>query len=230
MKFYIYVSDTKVDMLYSQIPRGLKTKIAAEIKIGFEFFSVVFKGKESKETSYSKLDQIVAYIKKNFDVGTVDNPKSYFEGILPMHWGPYKCKIDSHHGSDPGIVYFGGSTDSTTLGLCGSQKHLIRNPKHPVRNGGDSSSHSGSFAYYLLSVLAEEFQLPLYCDYEERSSIEERKLNSLALDAVCLATSRMGGPKQQLEFLAKTLLFGPSHLFPCSSVLLGTPIYVALAD
>lgn len=216
MKYYIYVSDTKVNMLYEQIPRDIKTKIAAEIKIDLKLLSVTLKGNESEKTRYSRLDLVVDYIKKNFTIGTVDNPESYFEGTLPMCWGPYGGGIGPYRRSEPEVVYFGGSTSSTTLGLGGSLKHV-------TGSKGDSKSQSGSWTYFLLSVLSKEFEL-------QKFSIEYKRPESLALDAVCFATKNMKGPIQNLEFLAKKLHHGPSLRFNCPNVLLGTPIYVALAD
>jgi hypothetical protein len=216
MKYYIYVSDMKINMLYEQIPRDIRTRIAAEIKLDLKILSLTLKDKKSEKTRYSKLDLIVDYIKKNFAVGTVDSPQSYFEGNLPMRWGPYGGGIGPYRRSEPEVVYFGGSTSSTTLGLGGSLKHVIGSK-------GDSKSQSGSWTYFLLSVLSKEFEL-------QRFSIEYERPESPALDAVCFATKNMKGPKQNFEFLAKKLLCGTSMRFKCPSVLLGTPIYVALAD
>ena len=39
MRYYVYVSDSKVDMLYSQMPRGIRDRIAAELKIDLKVIS-----------------------------------------------------------------------------------------------------------------------------------------------------------------------------------------------
>ncbi len=36
---------------------------------------------------------VVNYIENNMDVGTIDQPKTYFKGSLPMSWGPL-CGMD----------------------------------------------------------------------------------------------------------------------------------------
>jgi hypothetical protein len=44
------------------------------------------------------------------------------------------------------------------------------------------------------------------------------------------ANEAMPGPDQNLEFVAKRLLHGPSPTSPGVDVLLGSPLYVALVD
>lgn len=38
MKYYIYISDTKVDMLYPQIPKPLLKRIASDLSIDLKLF------------------------------------------------------------------------------------------------------------------------------------------------------------------------------------------------
>ena len=58
MRYYVYVSDSKVDMLYSQMPSGLRDRIAAELKIDLKVVSVSVSGRRSEETRYSKLQLV----------------------------------------------------------------------------------------------------------------------------------------------------------------------------
>src|SRR6266852_4520283 len=92
LKSYKYISDTKVDMLYEQIPGGLLEKIAVELNINLKL-TVVEAGAAVKrnlpvETRYSRLQVVVKYLEKHqsSDIGTIDAPKAYFKGVLPMHW------------------------------------------------------------------------------------------------------------------------------------------------
>jgi hypothetical protein len=43
VKYYLYISDSKVDMLLSQIPHETKKTIAAEFKIDLKLFSALKK-------------------------------------------------------------------------------------------------------------------------------------------------------------------------------------------
>ena len=80
MKHYIYISSTKVEMLFSQIPQNIKSRIATEIKIDLKIFSTTFKDKDANPDTnlYSKLDMVLQHIEADANVGTVACPKSYF--------------------------------------------------------------------------------------------------------------------------------------------------------
>ena len=228
MKYYIYVSEAKVDMMFSQIPRRTRDRIATELKFDLKLFSTTFKESETKDTLYSKLKLVVDYLQKNFDIGTIDSPKEYFMGNLPMRWGPFPTYEEK-----PSVVYFVGHTNSTILGLGGSLKHVIGYQ-------GDlsfSPISASNFTPYLLSVLEGELDLTetekesedwrmaqaiSYPPYEDR--------NEMALSVVADSLKELRGPEQQLEFLARKLIVDERVVLGTPIVVLGTPIYVALAD
>ena len=68
MKHYVYISDSKVDMYYSQIPKKIRDKIAVELGINLGMFSLNVKGKGNEktplETRIEKLRLVVNYIEK----------------------------------------------------------------------------------------------------------------------------------------------------------------------
>jgi hypothetical protein len=88
MKYYLYVSDTKVDMLFDQLSPRLRDKVATELKIDLKFLSTTFAEEPMEKNRYRKLEIVSKYIQKNELVGTIDSPDVYFKGELPMHWGP----------------------------------------------------------------------------------------------------------------------------------------------
>ncbi|MCI0689871.1 MAG: hypothetical protein L0Y54_21920 [Sporichthyaceae bacterium] len=55
MKYYLYVSDRKVDMLFDQIPRRLRRRLAAEAKVDLKVASVTLTSAHDDHTRYSKL-------------------------------------------------------------------------------------------------------------------------------------------------------------------------------
>src|SRR5258708_39832202 len=119
MKYYVYISDTKVDMLYPQIPKSLLKKIASNLSIDLKLLgaevNIGAKGSPSDETRYAKVKIVSEYIEKHLDVGTVDAPSTYVKGRLSMRQGTFKDQA----------AYFGGETTQTVLALCGSIKHII---------------------------------------------------------------------------------------------------------
>ncbi len=65
MKYYIYISDTKVDMLYPQIPQPLLKRIASNLSIDLKLFgaevNIGAKSGSSEETRISKVRIVSEY-------------------------------------------------------------------------------------------------------------------------------------------------------------------------
>src|SRR6266702_901597 len=210
MKYYIYISDTKVDMLYPQIPQPLLKRIASNLSIDLKLFgaevNIGAKSGSSEETRISKVRIVSEYIEKHKDVGSIDAPSTYCKGTLPMRWGPIGGQT----------IYFSGSSTRTSIGLGGSLKHVIgAHAESPERRL--SSSDMGS----ILETLEEA--LEHYESHKEiNTSLSEYER---VFDAILTVRAYTTGLKQQVEFLAKTLLQGQSSY---KYVVLGTPIYVAI--
>lgn len=212
MRYYVYISESKVEMLYSQIPQNLLENIAGKLTIDLKLIKTEFAETPKEKTLHSKIEIIENYLQYNNLIGDISNPINYIKGIEEMRWGPYT----------PGLVYF-GSKQNTVIGLAGSEKHVIGST-------GDSSAHSHSATPYLVAALNEQI-------LSVRGSVNDNDecAESFALSAVELATTQMNGLKQRMEFLAKTLLVYPSDSFEYSwegksglPVILGSPIYVAI--
>jgi hypothetical protein len=209
VKYYIYVSDTKVDMLYAQIPQKIKSQIATELKIDLKLLSATFKDKSSQETRYSKLKLVVDYIEKNFEVGTVDKPKSYFRGKLDMGVGLFRS-----------AACFGGKTKYSILCLGGSNKHVIFGHLEKDTTGMISPS-SG-----LTSILDMVLDISNSNETIDPIDIDDRISESIASATDIVISS---SAQQKLEFLAKRFAEGYSKKKK-KMVVTGSPIYVALAE
>ncbi|GAB7051275.1 DUF7019 family protein [Catenuloplanes indicus] len=199
LRYYLYISDSKVDILLPQIdPAFGRTR---ETEIGFNLRVAAGKRKvEATSDRIARLDRVVRYLDDFADVGTVDEPGQYFRGRMRMRWGPVGGEL----------VWFAGATSRTVVGLGGSRAH--------VAGEGEPSGSSTlpGMVEGLRSVLAEEG-------------------GAEALATVHLAARQLRGTEQELEFVAKRLGQGPSpypELDPRAgmTVLVGSPIFVALAD
>ncbi len=174
---------------------------------------------------YAKVRIVSEYIEKHLDVGTVDAPSTYLKGTLPMNWEP-PVENDEVVGSKD-MDYFGGFTKNTILGLAGSMGHVLRG------NNGSEFEMGVSHLYALYKILATEPDKPRHVLPDREDDYYTEK----AFIGVQRQTWLMTGQIQQLEFLAKTLMqgplaysFHPSYKATQSYIVLGTPIYVAIAD
>jgi hypothetical protein len=243
MKYYIYISDAKVDMLYPQVPHEIKKKVALEFKMDLKVLSASRKTEtESEDNRIARLETVVNFIREYGNLGTVDEPDEYVADILEMRWGPYGGGMTGSNDPAP-VVYFGGETSYTVVGMGGSVRHLIG-------NSGASFPHSHSAT----PCLVEYLHKVLESNPTTSKSLSEAEIARVMgqavftpLEAVALATPQMTGPSQKVEFVAKRLAsergefgsgqriesFLSSPLSPRSGpwqALLATPLYVAMAD
>jgi hypothetical protein len=209
MEYYLYISDAKVDMLLPQVPHELKKKVALEFKLDLKLLSASRKSETEVENDrIARLEAVVNFIREFSSLGSVNAPEEYVEDTMPMRWGPYDWDADSP------LVYFGGVTDSIIVGLGGSAKHVL---------GSTGSSHAHSHS--LTPVLTHFLKKQLGIDSDKEHGSAEDPDGSLF--AVELASTQMEGPTQRLHFVAKRLLHGDVS---GRKVLLGTPLYVAMAE
>ncbi len=217
MKYYLYVSRLKVELLYPQIPQQQRRKLAA--KLAVEITPDDSQGL-TQEALFAKTKIVVCFLEEQGLLGRVDEPHAYFKGELLLQWGRYL-------GSNE-LVYFGGTTEKTIVGLGGSLNHVIGQV-------GASCAESSSATPALVNVLSRELGL----GQPERSpfNLAGRDPTSMALAAVELASRQMAGPAERIEFVARKLLCWPENGVEYSwrgksglRVLLGTPIYASLVD
>ncbi len=208
MKYYIYISDTKVDMLYAQIPAKLREKVATELKIDLKLISTTLTQNVPEVTRFSKLKVVDEFIRQNEKIGEIDKPESYFSGVLNMRWGGYP--IDN-----PKMVYFGGVTSNTIIGLGGSLNHVLGKI-------GDALCEDVAFSSSMPSLLS-------ILEQGENKGFVPKYKSSPASTLVTMATQNMTGTEQRLEFCAKRLVESYNRASQ-KRVVLGSPIYVALAE
>ncbi|WP_410633186.1 DUF7019 family protein [Amycolatopsis sp. cmx-4-83] len=213
-QYYLYVSDSKVDMLLAQMAPGFAQKRTTEVSVNLKLFG----GKQAREAPAggertAKLQRVVRYLEEHGDLGTVEEPGQFFWGLLPMNWGPFPA--------EPTLAYFGGTTGRTVVGLGGSGHHIL---------GGGAPAASGVPRSVMPSLLAGLRSDPGIGALTEAIKHEDDGAHKGALAAVQRANEAMPGPDQNLEFVAKRLLHGPSPTGGGVDVLLGTPLYVAQVD
>ena len=208
IKYYLYLSRAKVDMLWEQVSRNDVEKISAELKINIGIFSGGVKSEAKDENLYAKLNIVVTYLERRNLIGTLENPLQFFRATLPMSWQ----ELDFYHDNSNGrMVLFSGVNDNTksVVGLIGSAAHII----------GMHNLEPATLAYaqpaFWLNII-DELNLP-----DERQM--EKQLYDLDNQIDYQARRREDGPpKQNVEFIAKTFVSKEGFL-------LGSPIYVSEA-
>lgn len=211
-QYFVYISDSKVDMVLQQIDLGATRKRTSEVAVDLKFL----KGKRGAESVVgadrtARLERVVRHLTDFGDLGTVDEPGQFFWGMLPLTWGPLV-------GADGlSLVYFGGRTEETVLGLGGSRAHVFGAPPAGDRDPLISRSMLPSLLDGI--VKAPEVAAVLTDTYDGDAE---------AVEAVRRTTVDLRGPAQNMEFIAKRLLHGKSA--EGGTVLLGSPLYVALVD
>jgi hypothetical protein len=207
LRYYLYISDDKVDMLLAQIDPALMKKRASEVSVNLKIFGAK-RGTESPTGAdrIARLERVVRYVQDFGDLGTLEEPGQFVGGLMPMRWGPF-------YGTS--LVYLGGETDTgTVVGLGGSGKHVLGN------SGQSGEALARSTTPGLLAGLATE---PEIGDLLGVGSSTDDDV----LRAVTLASAGLTGPLQNVEFVAKRLVQGSVD---GRKVVLGSPLYVALVD
>ena len=111
----------------------------------------------------------------------------------------------------------------TAVSLFGSNRHLIGASGTPQAADIKTSAGFESLFINIVEVVNRMFG-------EDQTEVAREDMNSNeeVLQQFGLFTQRMAGPRQRLEFLAKRLTVGTA-LDGCR-VVVGTPLYVALAE
>lgn len=235
LRYYIYISQTKVEMLLPQVPAKRLRSLEADIKVNA---GVVAAGvKTTPATPAPELAAKAQVISDFLDkqpglVGTLTNPASFVRGAASLRYG---CV----GGEYAPLAVFGGAVDGgMKLALIGSTRSLVGAPT----DLGDDHSLNAYVRFFLLEEVSGDPQVatkssigpaarylgirihrPDIDDDDKSSLVElEAQVYQAATDRV-LAPGVLPPVSHQMEFLAR-VLFHDDH------VLAATPIYVALAN
>jgi hypothetical protein len=220
MRYYLYISDTKLDMLYGQIPQGILSKLEAEVTVDLPVLKTTFRDKESQPTSrYAQLDTVISYLQKEGRLGTIEHPSAYFAGTMPMRWGVI----------GGGVVYFTGSSGSTLVGLGGAAQHVIGSGKAAQE---EETLGLGSHTAMILNqlrrvVMQEEAQTVASPDQLLLEQLLTRRDSTYALESVRSFAKLLKGTEEHVQFVARKLAAEERR---GQTIVLGTPIFVALTD
>ena len=206
MRYYVYVSDIKIDMLFEQLPKKWLDHAALELKIDAKILAGSLKKDPSTETRYHKLKLVIEALRASGEIGNYEAPKSYFSGSMAMGWGPPKFMHLADEKAEL-MVLFGGSPDGKQgVALIGSAAHLLGEVGTPV--------HAFYARPQFLQKLAHGIQ-----------DFSEKEFNDNIMGTYNLAREVSlfpEGATHPVEFVEK-------YLLQRGDTLIGTPLYVAIA-
>jgi hypothetical protein len=207
MKYYIYISDAKVDMLLPQVPHQIKQKVATEYGLDIKIFKAQRSVEsESEDNRISRLEAVLSFIQEYGKVGSVCKPDDYIEDVMTMRF--------VNLGDNDSIVYMTGHQNDTVVGLGGSAKHLISARPDDASGIRFPSLSIGILDFVTKRLAAKEVAGPHDLDELHRMI----RLEELVRD----------DPSMRIDFFAKSLLKTPEP-FAGKNGILATPLYLALA-
>ncbi|MFB7508826.1 DUF7019 family protein [Streptomyces broussonetiae] len=226
MRYYVYLSDAKLELLLGQVPPKRLSRLAAEVKIDLKFVSMtVQRGAAPEAGRYQRLAVVERAIERDEDVSGLEEPSVWFRGGL-------RLRSMIFGGESTGLLLFTGTWHGTVVALIGSAHHLIGSGVAPE---AVPIGYSGSMLPTFFTLLERD-----QAEWDDRHQVQDsanplthrtRPDEQESLRQVIDCAERITGPSQGCEFLARRLLLGTTQ-DPNGRpvrVLIGTPLYVALS-
>ena len=138
MKDYVYISKTKIDMLYDQLIDGedsVEYSLEGGVSIGVAKGKGVHKFKRTT-TLYQKLEIVLSKLN---DIGSIFDDSEYIKGSLAMSWN-MKREINEN---SKATFWMGGSSDESGM----LSKLLLIGSFHNIVGNDASSSYYWSTSY-----------------------------------------------------------------------------------
>jgi hypothetical protein len=205
VRYYLYVSEAKLDMLFDQIPQTVVPRLVSEAKVDLKIVGVSVRRAGGELNRYNRLDIVEEYLAREYDIGWMSESSFWFRGDLGLRI--------SVTGNGKGPVFMTGSDGDLVVALIGSAQHVI---------GHEHTSpdlRPGSWLPALQTLLRHGSKNP-------------GALHDLdTLGDTLEFSRRVTGPRTWCEFLAKQLMRGTvtGRDGREREVVIGTPLYVAMS-
>jgi hypothetical protein len=232
LKTYVYISETKVKMLYDQIEEQERST-SKEVGIDIKFFKAGIKTDVAPRTTLiSKLNRVMDVLTDGAQIGSLQQPKQYVSGAMKMKWGTTGYDMALFVGKVAGTIVLLGGSEVHLIGESGVPEGSLEAPRaRPTSAMPPIFRHMRELAKTLkaqegagsrtTSASSSGGALGSVESVEERQELIENSL---------LVADKFRAPTQALEFVARQYVLGKSEAAPRTKVLIGSPIYVALAE
>lgn len=235
MKYYVYVSESKINMLYDQMGRPEKKERSSTLEFNLKLVKGKFeRSKGVPENKFTKLNEAIKGLEKEQLIGSVPEDYPYIRGCIQMKWGTLAApKL-----SESPISFWGHWSDNLTLALAGSKYHLLGEQRGSCTDSGSSAPAILSWLVRELEILRTNFPLEYDSFWERADKGSEEIPDYLSTDhkiadTIFEAVKRMIGDESKYEFVAKVLKrFHWKNMPPGEEgfIILATPLYVALVE
>jgi hypothetical protein len=212
LKRFLYISQSKVDSASAQLDGPLYQRIVGTLRLNLPPFGLDLSPRASRDTLIKRLRVVLEHLEQSGSIGTVEAPMSYFRGSIAM--------VEAEIGDPEPILLYAGRQAETLIGMTGSVSNAI---------GRRELEATGSRRASLDNAFEREARPPAL----KRATMKSRRASAMGTAArVAWVVETRAHLAQPVEFVAETLSVsrltddeGQEGLF-----LLGTPLFVALAD
>jgi hypothetical protein len=207
LRYLVYLSDVKLQLLFDQIDEPVRRSLAAELKLDGKLLGIILDNANidpslRRRGRLMKLSLVEKHLERNSVVGDATASRGFFKTEMMMDWKPI----------DGDTVLFCGYKSDMLVVLGGSNSHLL--------GQSPSESRIGSHSYAIRQSLDLAFGPPA-------ASARTEDLG-WHLDAAAAAIYKT---PQRVAFLAHAIARGPLDPPPLPrEYLLATPIFVELID
>jgi hypothetical protein len=201
LRYFVYLSDSKLQMFLEQMGEPARRSIAAELKLDLKLISLTLTSPGVDRSQYApsrsaKLSVVERYLSRDHSIGDLSSSRGYIAASVEMDWKP--C-------DDNETILFCGYKDKLLVVLNGSVGHLFGHPATP--------GQVGSYPYTLRAAV------------RRGSAVDD-----LAADLGAAALEVHKTP-QPTHFLAHAIARGPMPPGgTATEYLLATPLYVEVVD
>ena len=223
---YIYYSDEKIIQQQQQTPQGKWDRAKSRLnQVGISVLGsgvTVGLGPPAAEI-ISTMHTVWQNLADEGRVGSFDEPKEYVHGKLLFKYGFFNMVM-------PPVFFLVGTTERTLVALGGAQKHVrsLSGQQIPVADEAQTAVMEPDVATLLYDASVAD-------SGETLTQITPSSSDEIhAVHAAMLYNNRelWRNQERELEVLAHQELFSrvpPPFLEPAKNVLIGSPIFVALA-
>lgn len=200
MKYYLYISQTKVEMLHGQIATTRFSKIKAALTLKIPFLEASLNADNEERSLYAKAEQVRNQLMAEGHCGSIEHPKSYVDDTANL-----SLTLGDQY--SPDLAVFGGTVGSKKVALIGSVSSLVGCAKAIA----DDHSIQSYEMRLLRHISCEEEEYTFAKSEQDYADQLERSVDSI------LIRKR---PRMPIAFVAKVLHSTPQFL-------VGSPIIVA---